>query len=228
MKLILTLAALLAMTTTAYAAAPTTCADLEAAYKADLITEISFECFGDAACEKIQYQQLRATAADKAGPVDPSTTDQEMNEQFEPFYVKLFIGNDVFDGVNVSLGDNPFVSYFEDRTTNLISISSDDGSVSVGGKYCDVELAPYMSDARKKNACELIIADVNKQTPGTKFDLAACLLEETQFYIEGQARTDAEIAISRNLADVGGGYFSCAARLDRTNDKVFDLDCEVR
>jgi hypothetical protein len=227
MKIVFTTLLFLAMTTPAYAAIPGTCAELEAAYKADLITSLEADCGGNANCEKLQAQQLRITAKEKGGFDDPSASDQDLRDQFEPVFTAVFIGNDVLEGVDVSLGDNPFVSFFIGGTTKLVSLTSDDGSISVGGKYCDVELGPYLSNVRKTNFCNQMVAQISSKYP--KFDLGACLnaAEDTSFYVDAQSKGSAELSASRNLSDVGGGYFTCSAVLDRTNDAVTNVVCDV-
>ena len=225
MKFAIGLFSTLIFAPTAFSAGPLTCADLEAAYKADQITEVDFDCNGNAACEKLWAEQLRITAKEKGGFEDPATSNEDMKDQFEPIYTKLYIGSLVLDGVNVSLGENPVVSYFEAGTTTLNPLTSDDGSLAVGSNYCDVELAPYMSDVRKKNVCELVVAELKVTNPGTLLTVAACMDEDASFYIESQTKTSAEISVARNMNDLGGGYFSCTAGLDRTNDKVSNVDC---
>lgn len=212
-------------------AAVNTCSELESAYKADLITEISSPC-KSGTCRETQLLQLRATAVEKSG-LDAKEvakmTDTELEDQFEPIYTVLYVGNEAYEGVNVSLGDNPFVSYFAAGTTKLSKISSDDGSVSVAGEYCDVELAPYFSPVRREIMCKAVVAEVLAQKPTSKVDLAACLDErEADFYLETDAGPDVlGLTTSRNTATLGGGYYSCSAEMNRKTNELSNLTCSV-
>lgn len=218
----------------AFAAGPKTCADLEAAYQADLITETRFECNGNSSCEKLQAQQLRATVIDKSG-MDPAevaaTSDQDLSDQFDPYFVRLQIGSEIFEGVNVSMGDNPFVSYFEKGTATLIEISSDDGSVSVAGKYCDAELGPVFSQTRKETMCAAVVAEVKRQKPSSKLDLVSCLAEDkSEFILDSDEAKPGVLGLymSRNTQDLGGGYFTCTAEMVRSTNALSNIDCNVQ
>lgn len=233
MKFALALSASL-FASSSFASAPLTCADLEAAYKADLITETRFECDGNSACEAIQAKQLRVTAVAKSG-MDPAeveaTNDEDLSAQFDPYFVRLAIGKEIFEGVNVSLGDNPFVSYFEEGTTKLIAISSDDGSVSVAGKYCDAELGPYFSAGRKEIFCAAVVQEVKRKKPSSRLDLASCLdKDKSEFILDSDESTAGDLGLymSRNTEDLEGGYFTCTATMKRSTNALSDIDCEVR
>lgn len=231
--------AALAVGSVSASAATMSCAELKKAYESDKIVETSYVCKrGDTACSVLRNKQLRATVAHYNGAEAASGSILEMKREYDPVYKRVRAGKKKFDTINIDMGDNSFIVYFNTGTGKAAGITVDDGTLMVDGKYCEaVEMDAYINAEKKQNLCEAIVPLVKKKLPKATFDMATCMNEtpvdeetgnRTDFNLHGSTTRELEVSVGRNLKDVGGWYLSCSARIGRKSDLVKELDCDIQ
>ncbi|MEK7354940.1 MAG: hypothetical protein AAB250_00725, partial [Bdellovibrionota bacterium] len=133
---------LLLLPQTSFAVLPQNCAELEAAYLADSISQFEFACFENADCLARQALQLREAAKERDSNFDPLATDQQLETKYGPSRTKLVIGTEIFDGVSLFVDFVSTSTYYVGDTTNRAPLSESDGVVFLAGKACGAPLAP--------------------------------------------------------------------------------------
>lgn len=213
-----------------------TCKELKTAYDADLMNEAPYACGKDAKCNERQLSQLKKTIAFFNDEADLKQSREALESEFQPIYGKVLVGDVGMESVNIDLGDNSFILYFEAGTTKETGISNSDGTLYVGSDYCsDVEFEPVLNSSRVHALCRLIAPEVRKQGV-SKFDHLDCTdgrVEEggrkkMDFRVEKFSKTSVEVSVTRNLADFDAGYFSCKAKLKRKTNAISEFSCKVK
>jgi hypothetical protein len=228
---------ILALSLSASASAATlSCKQLVAAYKADQMNSEDFEC-SDAACKARQLEQLRQTVKFHTEE-DVSDRSWEELAEYDAFFGKVHVGQVVLEYANIDLGDNSFLLYFEAGTSNYSGISTSDGTIDVDGEFCDdFAFEPIINLGRREALCRVIVPLVQTKLPQAKLDLHSCTTldpvdsetgNKTNVYVRSFDRTQMELSVSRNMHDVGAGYFSCSAELNRLTDEVANVRCDIQ
>ncbi len=243
MRFSMTVTGILAAASAASAATPEpqSCSELRAAYRQDAMSEGKYSCArADRACNRRQEAQLRATVLSYEAATEAelrAMSRSQLWEQFDPIFSTIGVGERAYEVANIDLGDNSFQLLFFAGTTVFSGIGIADGSVQVQDKYCEVEFEPYTSKARLTNLCRGIVSKVEAARPDSRFNVDVCTSRRpvdsetgnvTQVIVESHTKTRIEYFVSRNLHDMGAGYFSCKATVDRRSDRVLRLSCEVK
>lgn len=214
---------------TANATLPATCAEFDAAYKADKLTQYEEDCAGETTCLERQLDQLREAAMQRDPVFDPLQTDDQLKTHYGPGFVKAIIDGNVLNGVGLFVDFKSTFSYFENETTTLAPISIENDAVTINGKRCSAPLRPYLSLARRKALCNAAVDFLKVDHPQTTVDLGVCLEENSDFWI-GNLSDDvnqAFIVVMREAQAPGEMPFMCSAAIDRATDEVAGIDCQV-
>lgn len=213
----------------AVASFPSSCSEVEEAYKADLITQYDEDCAGDSVCVARQIQQLREAAKERDPKFDATMSDEQLEEHYGPGHTKLLIGDRAFEGVSLFLDFKSIVSYYDTGTTSRSSLSFDADVTYVGGKRCSSPLKPVLSYVRRKNLCIEAVAALRADHPQVKVDLGICLDEVSDFWI-GNLSDDpsqAVVVVMREPQDPGETQFMCSGAIERTTNTILGVDCQV-
>ncbi len=133
---ILTLAAILSLSGIDIANATPDCAYIQRATKSNANTAIEFTTLQAA---RVRKNWLLRDAVVQAGMMTGeearATPLGDLIGRFDPIYKTRVIGSDVYQTVDIALGDNPYVYWyrFDGGYTN---IASNDGTLMVRGVYC--------------------------------------------------------------------------------------------
>jgi hypothetical protein len=224
MKAVLVLVASISISASA---APRVCSELESAYSSDQITELEFICGGNAACEKLKLDQLRAGIETLIFEEPrPDLSDSDLVTYFQPTYTKISFGSEVFDGIKTTFMGQPFVTYLEEGSTNVANFYIDSETIKADGDVCyDVEFSPVLSVARKESACGLMVAEVNRQRPGTNLDVSDCTYYITDFLITAKSRTEAVLKVDGKIDNFT--TYACSVDVERATDALSNLACKI-
>lgn len=215
------------------------CRQLQRAYFGDLMNEETYKCSkNNTDCKHRQLTQLRETVKYFTEENVSRKTFEELSETYEPYFSLVLVGETEFEVVNIDLGDNSFLLYFDAGETKPAGIAISDGTLDVDGEYCKgVEFEPVINAARMAALCKPITAKIKTALPESTFSEKICT-NSAPVDPATQNRTDVrvnkfnavrmELAVQRNLHDVRGGYFSCKLSMTRKRNSVSKLKCDIK
>ena len=118
-----------------------TCADLQKAEKASgkFFKATSYSSkVGHELTQRVA--QLRATLVRFGVDGAATMTAEELDDAADGAVFKTIrMGQESYQSVNIALGDNPFILLFKPDTLTPAGIESQDGTLSIGGAYCELK-----------------------------------------------------------------------------------------